>query len=363
MAKEHTIGLLPPDDEMGWTNHLYLVYLAPVLFYAYFSRPFAGKWALTFGAIAVFLVLYYRAKWLTGKALLPVVFAIAALGAALAPHNAGASAFFIYAAVFATRSGPPAFAYRILGVLLAVIALEAWFFHLSYWFWAPGLVFCVVTGAVGIRGAEVRMANAELRTAREEVERLAKLAERERIARDLHDVLGHTLSVIVLKSELAAKLAASDLTRAAQEIRDVERIARESLSELRQALAGYRAAGIAAEIDRANEVLKSAGVHLECDVQEMRLPLRHESTLALAIREATTNVVRHAHATSCRLEIAASGATCNFVMRDNGCGNDAPNGFGLSGMRERVEALGGTFARDVSSGTCLRISLPLGEET
>lgn len=164
--------------------------------------------------------------------------------------------------------------------------------------------------------------------------------------------------MIVLKSELAARLSESDGARAAAEIRDVERIARESLGEVREALAGYRAAGLAAEIERAKDVLTAAGVRFEWDIDHVRLAPREESVLALAIREGVTNVVRHAGASTCRLELVRDGHGCRFTIADDGAGTLTTEGLGLSGMRERIEALGGTFAREVRDGTRLVLTLP-----
>ncbi len=210
--------------------------------------------------------------------------------------------------------------------------------------------------------------NCELRAAREDVERLAKLAERERIARDLHDVLGHTLSVIVLKSELAAKLSDSDATRAATEIRDVERIARESLSDLREALAGYRAAGVAAEIERARSVLTAAGVRFE--MRRWRRPPHAPHGKRAGTRYPRSGDQRRA---PCRRNVragshlAADSLGCRFEIADDGRGLGANEGLGLRGMRERVEALGGTFVRESASapegreskaGTRLVLTLP-----
>ena len=124
-------------------------------------------------------------------------------------------------------------------------------------------IFTLLIGAVCIRSAEVQRANARLRMAQEEVERLAKTAERERIARDLHDLLGHTLSLITLKAELAGKLVERDPERAGREIREVERISREALREVRTAVAGYRSEGLQAEMGRARLALEAAGVRLE----------------------------------------------------------------------------------------------------
>lgn len=352
-----SVRLLPADE--SYLPYLWLVYAA-----ATFIHPLStGKradWIETSVAAALFLYLYFRGYWLSGRALWPIVIGIAAIGVALSVVNPIASSYFVFAASFAPFIGSATLAWRILAALILAIVLEAALLHLGPYFWIPGIVFVAVIGAAGVHRAEMECMNAELRTERANVERLAKLAERERIARDLHDVLGHTLSVIVLKSELAAKLADSNMARAAEEIREVESIARESLSELREALAGYRAAGIAAEIERARAVLTAAGVRLECEVENVRLAPRTEGVLALAIREAVTNVVRHAGASMCRIHIAADAEGCRFEIYDDGSGARASEGLGLTGMRERVEALGGILAREVANGTRLIVMFPHG---
>jgi two-component system sensor histidine kinase DesK len=199
----------------------------------------------------------------------------------------------------------------------------------------------------------------ELLMAQEEVEQLAKIAERERIARDLHDVLGHTLSVIVLKSELAAKLAEKDPARAAQEIRDVERISRDALSQVRSTVRGYQSRGLLAEVEQAKTALTAAGVQTQCDFGAPKLPAAQEGVLALALREAVTNVIRHAKATSCYLTLRQENGSCRLQIKDDGCGSASAEGVGLSGMRQRVESLGGQLQREISSGTCLTITLPM----
>src|SRR4029077_6844194 len=133
--------------------------------------------------------------------------------------------------------------------------------------------------------------NRKLRKANEEIENLAKVAERERIARDLHDVLGHTLSVITLKAELAGKLIDRDPQRAGKEIREVEEISRQALSDVRDAIRGYRRKGLLAEIGEAKSPLETAGVTVRCDASNIeKLPAMQEGVLTMAVREAVTNV-------------------------------------------------------------------------
>jgi two-component system sensor histidine kinase DesK len=196
---------------------------------------------------------------------------------------------------------------------------------------------------------------------------LAAVAERERIARDLHDVLGHTLSVIVLKAELAGRLVERDPERAIREMADVERTARTALAEVREAIGGYRAKGLAAELEMARGTLAAAGVALSCESPIPRLAVEEETVLALAVREAVTNIVRHARAQHCRMRFANTADKFrSLVVEDDGAGMLQAGvrhieGNGLRGMRERVVALGGRLLIGDGDGvgTTLRIELPV----
>ncbi|HXY49208.1 MAG TPA: sensor histidine kinase [Terriglobales bacterium] len=199
-----------------------------------------------------------------------------------------------------------------------------------------------------------------MRPAHEELEHLAKVAERERIARDLHHLLGHTLSLIALKSELAGKLLDRDPSQAKVEIRDVEEASRHALAEVRQAILGYRAKGLAEEFKQAQATLETAGGEVESRIPDMQLPATHETVLSLALREAVTNIVRHARAHRCSMHLDRQNGHCYLEIHDDGQGGDQLEGNGLRGMRERVESLGGSLDRDTYQGTRIRITLPVG---
>jgi two-component system sensor histidine kinase DesK len=223
---------------------------------------------------------------------------------------------------------------------------------------ACGLSF--VVGASNIHFAQRNRTNQKLIRAQEEIERLATVAERERIARDLHDVLGHTLSVIILKSELAGKLMERDPARAGKEICDVEQISRKALSDVRDAIRGYRSHGLAAELAQAKSTLETAGLAVQCHAAStLKIPAVQESVLSLAVREAVTNVVRHAHARSCQMRLEQRNGSCRLEIHDDGRGGFQTEGNGLRGMRERVEMLGGTLHRETAAGTKITITLPL----
>jgi two-component system sensor histidine kinase DesK len=175
----------------------------------------------------------------------------------------------------------------------------------------------------------------------------------------MHDLLGHTLSVVVLKSELAAKLVGRDPARAAQEIREVEAVSRQALTEVRRAIQGYRTRGLTAELQSVRPALDAAGIELFAELPELTLPAAAEGVLALALREAVTNVARHSGAQHCWVGLTSGSGQVSLEVRDDGRGGQAPFGSGLAGMRERARALGGDVVRDASAGTRLLVSLPL----
>ncbi len=351
----------PDRDYYGWTKYVWLIYVIPFAVFPIALKASTAHIALTLFATAVFLVLYLSAYRVSGNRVLFIIAAITALGVAFMPVNYGAGAFFIFAASFAGSFAGGRRAFPIIGIVLLVLLVDVKLIGLSvmYWWWSA--LFTIVIGAVNAHFAQVGLANKRLRMAQEEIEHLAKVAERERIARDLHDVLGHTLSLIILKSELASKLADRDPQRAREEIRDVERISREALSEVRQAVRGYRA-GLQQELDHAAEMLRTASIDLTTQFEPVPLSPAQEAILALALREAVTNVVRHSEAARCTIDLRRFGDEIHMVVSDDGRGSakkSGEDGAGISGMRERIGALGGWVTRDGSNGTTLTVTLPL----
>jgi two-component system sensor histidine kinase DesK len=353
--------LIPKDPDLGWAPYAYLLYLL-----LFFIQPLAGRtstreWVLTALGTAAFLVLYFTAYWCRGRWLIAIIVAITALGLAFAPFNVGASVLFIYAASFAGFAGSSQVAIRIIGSIVAVTALEAAALRLPPEFWITAIVFSVFIGGLNIHYAQRKIANAKLRRANEEIERLAKVAERERIARDLHDLLGHTLSLIVLKAELAGKLVDRDPSRARVEIRDLEKVSREALSEVRQAVGGIRSGDLAAELVRARAALETAGIRVQCANEPLPLTSDQETVLAMVVREGVTNVVRHSKATNCEIHVRRQNGLASIEIIDDGCGGSMAEGNGLRGMRERVEGIGGSIRREVGPGSKLRVFVPIAE--
>ncbi len=348
---------------VDWWDFVWIFY-SVFYFIEPISRANRSYWIQFAIVYAIFLAIY------TGLVVVKsrqknylLLLALGLLGLYYFPYNQGADGMFIYVVAFAPFiTDSLAVCLGIIAATLVAILAESFYFHMSPWAWGFGAAFTMIVGGTNIFMSQRVRANSKLQMAHEEIEQLAKLAERERIARDLHDVLGHTLSVIVLKSELAGRLFSRNPERAAAEIADVEQIARKALTEVREAIRGYRTEGLAAEIRRAHSVLDAAGVTLVCEEVPLALGPTEESVLSLVLREAVTNIVRHAQASRCVLHFEEENGQTMLVVEDDGRGGLREDGNGVRGMRARIEALGGRFAVNTSPGashgTRLTIQIP-----
>lgn len=183
------------------------------------------------------------------------------------------------------------------------------------------------------------------------------------ISRDLHDLLGHSLSLIALKAELAGKLVQRDAGACANEIRDIECSARRALTEVRAAVTGYRESGLTHALASARASLAAASVELDERVERVALAPATENVVALALREAVTNVVRHAGASRCSVLLELDHGVAVLRVADDGrarSSDDLKHGNGLTGMRERVAAAGGRLALRAQSGLELELRIPPG---
>lgn len=347
-----------------WLAYIGFLFINPIL------EPNRHLWVGTLIVFAIFLAIFAGYIRFTDRHHPLRYWMIAftfVLGLFTFPWNGGGSTLFVYAAAFLP------FAIKSIRTVLALFAVEAlailaegYIFntpgHFLYIGW-PNVFIAIfllfLIGGGNILFAEQRRADAKLIRAQEEIHQLAAVAERERIARDLHDVLGHTLSVIVLKAELAGRLIERDPQRAAQEIADVEKTARTALTEVREAIGGYRSRGLPAEMELARNTLQAAGVTLSCESPLPKLGAEEETVLCLAVREAVTNIVRHAQASHCRMRFATSSdGFRSLLIGDDGTPPDLHEGNGLRGMRERVQSLGGRLSITTDPGVTLLIELP-----
>ncbi|MGA8277117.1 MAG: sensor histidine kinase [Rhodanobacteraceae bacterium] len=356
--------LVTSSEEQSWSlwNLMYLGFL----FFNWNQRPLAVWLPVTLASIGVFLMLYLHARGLHGRKLLWHSVAIALLGFVLTPINASANTYLIYACVLLPFSG---IALRtsisIIVAGLACYAIELTLLHYPFQGLAISLGVIAIVGisvcAANHFHREKRLRQADLKLSHDEIRRLAATAERERIGRDLHDLLGHTLSLVAIKSELAGKLLDRDPAAARREVLEVERVAREALAQVRHAVTGIRAAGLAAELASARLLLESAGVGFTYSLADVDLPMEFETALALCVREAVTNIQRHARASRATANLTLNGDNAVLTVEDDGCGGALVPGNGLDGMRERIEALGGSLRVDSARGKGTRVAagLPL----
>ena len=374
--------LIPDSHELGWMpfyslGYLVFLFLPLVLSWLGESTGWRGSLPRMLGptllSIAVFLPFYFGAYRTQGLRSLLCTLVIAAIGYALLPFNPFANAYTIYAAGFAAMLGGALWKRVLLAAaILLGFQIEILLLHYPVFVFLITLIVSLAVFFGNHHFVESARKRAELKLSHEEVRRLAALAERERIGRDLHDLLGHTLSLVALKSELAGKLLqrgdSSQAREAAhREIVEVSRVARDALTQVRAAVTGIRAAGLAAEVVSAKLLLESDGIAFSSALAPGAmdggaLPPNVESALAMAMREAVTNIQRHAQARTARiaLDIEAGDAVLRIDDDGRGAGTLLP-GNGLRGMRERIEALGGRLRIDArkGAGTHLEARVPL----
>ncbi|MCZ2828530.1 histidine kinase [Modestobacter sp. VKM Ac-2986] len=365
------------DRSSRWQQALWAV---PWLLFQFFpvvdlvttERPVAARWVAGIGLVAFTLVyLAVIAQLGRPRGLRPDFLVMTALAAALAiGFGPSWSGLMIYVSAAAAAVLPWRWVWP------AVVAAAALCLAVILVGGAPGLLFlpaiCLLT-AFAIQGTGYLITvNRELQEAREELARHAVAEERLRFARDLHDLLGHSLSLIALKSELARRLAPVDAVRAGAEMADVEDAARQALAEVREAVSGYRQVTCGQALAEARAALTGAGIAVALPDRVPVLPVGADAALGWVVREATTNVLRHSGAGQVTIALTEDGDRAVLTVTDDG-GGGVPGGTvrgtspgsGLAGLRERVGALGGELAAgpDDGGGYRLRASVPLTSAT
>lgn len=220
--------------------------------------------------------------------------------------------------------------------------------------WGP-TISVAFTALIAYAFAEIMTANRALHDAQLEIAQLASQAERSRIGRDLHDLLGHSLTAITVKAALARRLASIDQTGSVREITEVEELSRQALADVRAAVSEYRGVTLAGELARGKELLRAVGVVADLPTVTGVVDPAHNQLLGWAVREGLTNVARHAHATRCSVTLTPA----MVEISDDGVGGVVSCGNGLNGLRERVAAAGGTLEAGPIKprGWRLRVSL------
>jgi two-component system sensor histidine kinase DesK len=326
------------------------------------NQPFLRVILPTLLTVPVFVYLHMCIYFYGGPRLkrLRYIAGVYALAYLLAPFNISALGYLIFAFFTTAFSVYIRTAVLTIAGSIALFALETKLLGHDWQTLASVIMPAVLLGITAIYTAYTTMQQVQLRRSNEEILRLATLAERERIGRDLHDLLGHTLSVVALKSELARKLIDRDLEAARVEIGEVERVARDALQQVRTAVSGIRSTAISAELIAATALLEAQGVKVKCETENVKLPHDRETALALSLREATTNIRRHAQASGVTIRLRQEPRQVIMEVVDNGCGGRIVPGNGLNGMRERLTHVGGalTFESNDRGGTRLCVSVP-----
>jgi two-component system sensor histidine kinase DesK len=297
----------------------------------------------------------------TNRVRLWYIAGVFALGYALAPWNFSSLGYLIFGFFMIVYLIPLKYSIAIITGSIVAFTLQMWWLGASSGAITSALVPSVTLAIIAIFTAYAHLHQVEMRRSQDEILRLATLAERERIGRDLHDLLGHTLSVVALKSELARKLIDRDVDAARAEICEVERVARDSLAQVRNAVAGIRSTALSTELLAATALFEAQGVKVKCETENVKLPHDRETVLALSLREAATNVRRHSGATGVIIRVRKEDAAVVMEVVDDGRGGRIIPGNGLNGMRERLDTVGGTLAviPNPDKGMLLRASVPL----
>ncbi len=348
-----------------WLDAVHLLWSVWVFVTPVFSGGFTLRWTLiTLWSYPLFLLLYALTLLASRRTAPLFALGMIVLTFALLPVYPSGISYFIFGCVM-LRTGCARGTARYL---LELVALNVVFMALALWIGYPWQsiasvpVLSIIIGLIVNVERASSEKDAALRLSHEEVRRLAATAERERIGRDLHDLLGHTLSLITLKLELSRKLFERDPARSQGELTEAEQIARDALAQVRSAVTGFRAADMAAELASAHLLLESSRVHLR-HAPPPPMPGWIECGLAMVLREAVTNIARHAQAGEATIALRIEGDAVLLEVADDGRGGVSANGNGLAGMRERVAALGGTLHIDSprGAGTRLSVQVPLGQ--
>jgi two-component system sensor histidine kinase DesK len=349
-APENVIWPIPAVARLAWAA-IWLVFLgypiSDILGTGYAPTKAVIAWVCLIG----FAAMYLLAMWLClalvprlagGIQLLPLA-AVFVMGITLALVFRGQwTGLLVYCGVAAGWTLRWRFLVPVLFALGLFMVVSGVLLGYS---WADLGFITFLTVALGFTMLAFRRLIAtviELRAARAEVARLAVADERLRISRDVHDILGHSLSVIALKAQVARRLMTDDPGAAAEAMGDVETVARDSLAEVRAMVTAYRQRSLADELQGARDVLDAAGISFAVMRDSVAPPAPVDSLLAWTVREGVTNVLRHSRAHHCEISLEASNGGFSVAIVDDGVGGVAnAGGSGLHGLRERVGAAGG----------------------
>lgn len=344
------------------------VYLVNLVFFfiPFFVFPYSlVEAAVMLLGLGVFLWLYFKAYQSTQAVMFKYAVVIAILGFALLQLNPGAVAFLVFSGFFFGYALPLQRYLLSVGALIVGVGLFSYVgsghFHPFYLISMPVIAWISFFGWVEQKKMEQRRAKERTN---QEIEYLAASVERERIARDLHDILGHTLSCIALKAELTEKLLShGQHTEAQKHLSELSQTARDALTQVRQSVSGYKHNGLQQELKRLQSSLQDGGFQVEVNGEIPQLEPQLETVLVLALTELVTNVLRHSVGNQCTICIEQED-TLRVSVCDNGAAASIQDGNGLNGIRERIRAFGGALLLTCSdTQICAQIELPSGQSS
>jgi two-component system sensor histidine kinase DesK len=339
---------------------LWLMYL-PLFFIPWFwSLPDTPQIIGAIVGLIIFLFLYFPACTAKGNTLIAYAAATLLLSFALIYTYSNWTVIAVYAAAMIGELRPARRAGIFLGIFAIVTVAAGVIIQQHPAYWALGVFLMVMIGIANISRAMLEDKNRALASAQDEVKQMAATAERERIGRDLHDLLGRTLTLIAIKADLAAKLSPRDAAKAEAEMREVAAAARDALAEVRAAVTGMTGATLGREIASSQAALAAAGIACVVDADAEQIDQGASAVLAMTLREAITNVIRHSGARSCRIALTRGANGLELTVTDDGDGEAVREGGGIGGVRSRLAAAGGGLSvTGGAEGTQLVARLPL----
>lgn len=359
-------SVLPPH-RIGWEPYLHVIWLAALAYDPLVLAPDPPRaWVSTAILVAVFVPAYLWAWVHPGTRSAPGLVVMTVVGIVGGAFNLGAGAFLVLTSAGVGYKLPYRTATRALigltaGVVgAALLSDAAWPQRLAAF--APALLLVPLVGYSNVLYAGRDREHAQMLETFGDLQRLAAMEERERISRDLHDLLGQTLSVIAIKADLVKALHGVDEARARSELDDLHRAAKEALSQVREAVGSARRRSVAQEFAGAQAAFRAAGIALTTDLPATPPPPRVDAALAMIAREGLTNVLRHARARRCSARLSDAPDAWSLEIRDDGHGRIGPAGNGVRGIAERVAGIGGSFDLRGGRGVRLTVAVPYGHE-
>lgn len=350
--------LLPKNREMdGSLPYVTLIYLAFYCFPLFFQLPSFGETLLIVSALLVFLFLYFHLHWLPPRKRWRNLLFMWLLGISLSPWYSGGISFIIYAAAMSCLLENA----RKAALAILLIASATWLagtlLNMNQSMLYTALFFVLMVGPMNIYLVDLGKKRRALDLSQQEIKTLAASAERERIARDLHDTMGHAFSMITLKAELAGKLIDKNLEAAKQQIKELEALSRDTLAQIRDAVTGYRRSGLRSELVNTKMALETAGFSFDSSFQSCELSEKLDDELALILRELTTNIIRHSNGSHCEVNIRQVNNTLTLEVTDDGNNASIEAGNGIAGIRERLHPFGGKLTITTGQQTRLLIQV------